>query len=66
MLMKPDSKGKNPSPQPSGISDEALTSEKVWLMFQKTDKKLNNLEYLFTSQWENWSNPWWREISSPS
>lgn len=86
MLMKPVSIGKNPSPQPSGISDEALTFEKVWLMFQKTDKKfqetdkqfketdkkfqetdkkfqetdkkfqetdkkLNNLEYLFTSQW---------------
>ncbi len=53
MLMKPISIGKNPSPQPSGISDEAHTFEKVWLMFQETDKKLNNLEYLFTSHWGN-------------
>ncbi|MBM2815377.1 MAG: hypothetical protein HW421_2139 [Ignavibacteria bacterium] len=39
-------------------NQEPLTFEKVWLMFQETDrqmketdKKLNKLEYLFTSQW---------------
>ncbi|MDD3135436.1 MAG: hypothetical protein PHF64_02935 [Methanoregula sp.] len=63
--MAPVSKLKTPPPQSSGTSDEPLTFEKVWLMFQETDKKfqdtdkkfqdtdkkLNKLEYLFTSQW---------------
>jgi len=50
--MKPVSMGKNPSAHPSGTSDEALTSEKVWLMFHETDKKINKLENLLTSPWE--------------
>jgi len=56
--MAPVSRLKTPPPQSSGTSDEPLTFEKVWLMFQETDKKfqetdkkLNKLEYLFTSQW---------------
>ena len=56
--MAPVSRLKTPQPQSSGTSDEPLTFEKVWLMFQDTDKKfqdtdkkLNKLEYLFTSQW---------------
>jgi len=63
--MAPVSRLKTPPPQSSGSSDEPLTFEKVWLMFQDTDKKfqdtdkkfqdtdkkLNKLEYLFTSQW---------------
>ncbi|MDD5188551.1 MAG: hypothetical protein PHF57_10140 [Methanoregula sp.] len=63
--MAPVSRQKTTLPQSSGTSDEPLTFEKVWLMFQETDKKfqetdkkfqdtdkkLNKLEYLFTSQW---------------
>ncbi|MFA5416429.1 MAG: hypothetical protein WC295_13140, partial [Methanoregula sp.] len=56
--MAPVSRQKTSPPQSSGTSDEPLTFEKVWLMFQETDKKfkdpdkkLNKLEYLFTSQW---------------
>lgn len=58
IYMAPVSRLKTPPPQSSGSSDEPLTFEKVWLMFQDTDKKfqdtdkkLNKLEYLFTSQW---------------
>jgi hypothetical protein len=58
IYMAPVSRMKSPPPQSSGTSDEPLTFEKVWLMFQDTDKKfqdtdkkLNKLEYLFTSQW---------------
>jgi len=51
MYMAPVSRLKTPPPQSSGTSDEPLIFDKVWLMFQETDKKLNKLEYLFTSQW---------------
>ena len=58
IYMAPVSRLKTPPPQSSGTSDEPLIFDKVWLMFQetdkkfqKTDKKLNKLEYLFTSQW---------------
>jgi len=63
--MSPTSKPKQSPPDTSTSPDGPLTFEKVWLMFQETDKrfketdrkfqetdkKLNKLEQLFTSQW---------------
>jgi len=63
--MSPTSKPKQSPPDTTSSPDGPLTFEKVWLMFQETDKrfketdrkfqetdkKLNKLEQLFTSQW---------------
>ena len=56
--MTPSSKPKPSPPTEQNTSDGPLSFEKVWLMFQETDKKfketdkkLNKLERLFTSQW---------------
>lgn len=56
--MTPSSKPKPSPPAEQNTPDGPLSFEKVWLMFQETDKKfketdkkLNKLERLFTSQW---------------
>jgi len=56
--MTPSSKPKPSPPTEQNTPDGPLSFEKVWLMFQETDKKfketdkkLNKLERLFTSQW---------------
>jgi len=60
--MTPTSKFKPSTPTEQNTPDGPLSFEKVWLMFQETDrllsekfketdKKLNKLERLFTSQW---------------
>ena len=55
--MSPTTKPK-PSSSDKNSTDGPLSFEKVWLMFQETDKKfketdkkINQLERLFTSQW---------------
>ncbi len=55
--MSPTTKPK-PSSSDRNSTDGPLSFEKVWLMFQETDKKfketdkkINQLERLFTSQW---------------
>ncbi|OQA58747.1 MAG: hypothetical protein BWY45_01074 [Euryarchaeota archaeon ADurb.Bin294] len=47
--MPPSKKTNTPPTSDSDNTKGPLTFEKVWLMFQKTGKKLNKLERLFTS-----------------